>query len=112
MSSIVVNVRPLGNGVYTHRHAVLVALHIVCNSHDYNTCYRHLFKPYARKVGPGCNVVWLLMSVVGVGSFYFHATLSFAGQLVDELAIGWAQLAGLDAGQLASLWPKQVRYTA
>ena len=53
-----------------------------------------LFRHYSRKVDASINVVWVLLAVVGLGSIYFHSTLSFAGQLIDELAIAWVLLAG------------------
>ena len=65
--------------------------------------YSYLFRPYSKHVGAGINAVWLLLMVVGLGSIYFHATLSFAGQIIDELAIAWVLLAGF------AIWmPKQI----
>jgi len=55
----------------------------------------YLFKQYQRQVCGGVNVVWILLILVGVGSAYFHSTLSLVGQLVDELAILYVCLAAL-----------------
>ena len=52
-----------------------------------------LFRDYGRQVGFGVHLVWILFIIIGVGSAYFHATLSLFGQLWDELGILWA-LAG------------------
>ena len=62
-------------------------------THSMIPIHSYLFHPYSKHMGPGINVVWLLLMVVGLGSIYFHATLSFAGQMIDELAIVWVLLA-------------------
>ncbi|ELU04509.1 hypothetical protein CAPTEDRAFT_151749, partial [Capitella teleta] len=48
-----------------------------------------LFQPYARQISWGCHVVWFFLLVIGAGSTYFHASLSLAGQLLDEFGILW-----------------------
>ena len=72
-----------------------------------STC-SYLFGPYSRLIGSGINVVWLLIMVVGLGSIYFHATLSFAGQLIDEIAIAWVLLAAFTIwmpSRILARWP-------
>jgi len=49
----------------------------------------YLSRPYARLVSRGIYAVWLLQMVVGLGSLYYHCTLSLVGQLIDEIAILW-----------------------
>ncbi|KAI0208029.1 Alkaline ceramidase 2 [Lamellibrachia satsuma] len=55
----------------------------------------YLFRPYSRRVTRGVNIVWTLLVVVGLGSAYFHSTLSLVGQLLDEIAIIWVFMAAL-----------------
>lgn len=62
----------------------------------------YLFRQYTAQVTSHINIVWVLMFVVGMGSVYFHATLSLFGQLIDEISILWVIIAGV------ALWfPKQ-----
>ena len=58
-----------------------------------------LFQQYAKQAETrAIYVIWMLLIAVGLSSAYFHATLSFAGQMLDELAILWLICAGF------SLW--------
>lgn len=47
------------------------------------------FRQYSEVMEMPINHVWALLMVVGMGSVYFHSTLSLIGQLVDEIAILW-----------------------
>lgn len=49
----------------------------------------YLWRPYSRHVTQGINLILFLLILVGLGSVYFHSTLSLAGQLMDELLILW-----------------------
>lgn len=69
----------------------------------------YLFKQYQRQVCRGVNVVWILLIVVGVGSVYFHSTLSLVGQLMDEVAILYVCLSALANWVPSSYLPKAFR---
>lgn len=37
----------------------------------------YLFIPYTKRVANGVTVLWIFLIIIGIGSVYFHATLSF-----------------------------------
>ncbi|XP_062854786.1 alkaline ceramidase 1 [Trichomycterus rosablanca] len=58
----------------------------------------YLLHPYARERNLAVHLVWFMMIFVGLFSIYFHMTLSFMGQMLDELSIMWVLSIGY------SLW--------
>jgi len=52
-----------------------------------------LFASYSKRVANGITVLWILIIIIGIGSVYFHATLSLFGQLLDEISIIWVLMA-------------------
>ncbi|XP_032163836.1 alkaline ceramidase 1 isoform X2 [Mustela erminea] len=53
-----------------------------------------LMHPYAQKRSRYVYITCVLFMVVGLFSMYFHMTLSFLGQLLDEIAILWLLASG------------------
>ncbi|XP_043102301.1 alkaline ceramidase 1 [Puntigrus tetrazona] len=58
----------------------------------------YLLHPYAKERNLAVHLVWIMMVFVGIFSMYFHMTLSFMGQMLDELSILWVLALGY------SLW--------
>uniref|UniRef100_A0A8C4MY60 Alkaline ceramidase n=2 Tax=Equus asinus TaxID=9793 RepID=A0A8C4MY60_EQUAS len=54
----------------------------------------YLMHPYAQKRSCSIYVFCILFMVIGLFSMYFHMTLSFLGQLLDEISILWLLASG------------------
>ncbi|CAF1499079.1 unnamed protein product [Rotaria magnacalcarata] len=68
-----------------------------------------LFRPYSKRVANGIGILWIILIVIGAGSVYFHATLSLAGQLVDEISILWVLALGYALFLPAAYLPQSFR---
>ncbi|XP_055514306.1 alkaline ceramidase 1 isoform X2 [Leucoraja erinacea] len=49
----------------------------------------YLWHPYAQKRNKAVYLLWVMVMLVGSFSAYYHMTLSYFGQLLDELSILW-----------------------
>ncbi|KAG7488151.1 hypothetical protein MATL_G00030520 [Megalops atlanticus] len=54
----------------------------------------YLFHPYAKERNLAVHLVWFMMIFVGLFSMYFHMTLSYVGQMLDEISILWVLAIG------------------
>ncbi|CAF1509934.1 unnamed protein product [Rotaria sp. Silwood1] len=68
-----------------------------------------LFRPYSKRVANGIAILWILVIIIGIGSVYFHATLSLVGQLVDEISILWVLTIGYALFLPANYLPRSFR---
>ncbi|XP_068176119.1 alkaline ceramidase 1 [Antennarius striatus] len=65
----------------------------------------YLFHPYAKERHLAIHLVWIMMIFVGIFSAYFHMTLSFMGQMLDELSILWVLAVGYSMWFPRKLFP-------
>ncbi|XP_069042261.1 alkaline ceramidase 1 isoform X1 [Lepisosteus oculatus] len=54
----------------------------------------YLLHPYAKERSRAVHLVWFMMIFVGIFSIYFHMTLSYVGQMLDEISILWVLAVG------------------
>ena len=52
----------------------------------------NIWHSYLQYVSVGPHVLFYMMSCVGLGSIYFHGTLSLLGQFIDEISLMWCFL--------------------
>ncbi|XP_032756682.1 alkaline ceramidase 1 isoform X2 [Rattus rattus] len=68
-----------------------------------------LMHPYAQKRSWGIYGVSVLFMVIGLFSMYFHMTLSFVGQLLDEISILWLLASGYSVWLPRCYFPKFIK---
>ncbi|XP_062280723.1 alkaline ceramidase 1 [Scomber scombrus] len=69
----------------------------------------YLLHPYAKERNLAIHIVWIMMIFVGLFSAYFHMTLSFVGQMLDELSILWVLAMGYSIWFPRKLFPSFIK---
>ncbi|KAM9329536.1 alkaline ceramidase 1 [Gastrophryne carolinensis] len=69
----------------------------------------YLLHPYACKRSLMVHGVWILFIVIGLFSIYYHMTLSFFGQMLDEISILWVICLGYAIWFPQKYFPKLIR---
>lgn len=69
----------------------------------------YLLHPYAKERNLAVHMVWVMMIFVGLFSAYFHMTLSFVGQMLDELSILWVIAVGYSLWFPRKLFPSFIK---
>ncbi|KAM8939283.1 alkaline ceramidase 1 [Pelodytes ibericus] len=69
----------------------------------------YLLHPYASKRSLAVHLVWIMFIIVGLFSAYYHMTLSYVGQLLDELSILWVIALGYSIWFPKTYFPDFIR---
>ncbi|XP_069832746.1 alkaline ceramidase 1 isoform X2 [Dendropsophus ebraccatus] len=69
----------------------------------------YLLHPYACKRSLTVHLVWILFIMIGLFSMYYHMTLSFFGQLLDEISILWVICLGYSVWLPKPYFPRFIK---